>query len=139
MDVVTDAVFETGPGVDGSVITSEIVAEPPLAIVPRLQVTVDVPLQIPWLGVAETNDGMVDEELFYVGSDNAYPTTFNGDGVLVIDRSTLPPETVVDADAELFTAQMRRRADSTRDRRASTGCELANDWLISSDAEDERL
>ena len=52
---VTVAVFETGPGVDGSVTTSEIVALAPLAIVPRLHVTVDVPLHDPWLGVAETN------------------------------------------------------------------------------------
>ena len=46
-DVVTVAVFWTLPGVGGSVSTSEIVADPPLATVPRAQVTVVVPLQLP--------------------------------------------------------------------------------------------
>ena len=55
-ELLTDAVFDTEPGVDGSVTTSEIVAEPPLPIVPSAQVTVDEPLQFPWLGVAETKD-----------------------------------------------------------------------------------
>ena len=54
-DVVTVAVFWTLPGVGGSVSTSEIVADPPLATVPRAQVTVVVPLQLPWLGVADVN------------------------------------------------------------------------------------
>ena len=46
-DELTDAVFETGPAVDGSVRTSEIVAEAPLVIVPSEQVTVEEPLQLP--------------------------------------------------------------------------------------------
>ena len=50
------AVFDTGPGVDGSVTMRVIVADAPFASVPRVQVTVVVPLQLPWLGVAETND-----------------------------------------------------------------------------------
>jgi hypothetical protein len=44
---VTVAVFETGPGVAGSVTTSKIVAVAPLLSVPTSQVTVDVPLQVP--------------------------------------------------------------------------------------------
>lgn len=55
LDVVTVAVFDTGPGVDGSVTVKVIVAEAALAKVPRLQVTVVVPLQLPVFGVAETN------------------------------------------------------------------------------------
>lgn len=46
-DELTVAVFDTLPGVDGKVTTSETVAVPPLAIVPSEQVTVDVPLQLP--------------------------------------------------------------------------------------------
>jgi hypothetical protein len=60
--VETVAVFETRPGVAGSVTTSAMVAEAPLATVPREHVTVGFPLQLPWLGVAETSDdpaGMV--------------------------------------------------------------------------------
>src|SRR6185295_5688353 len=53
--VDTTAVFTTGPGVDGSVTVSAIDAEPALAIVPSEQVTVVVPLQLPCVGVAETN------------------------------------------------------------------------------------
>lgn len=45
--VVAVAVFETGPAVEGSVMVRLIVAEPRLLIVPRLQVTVVVPLQLP--------------------------------------------------------------------------------------------
>ena len=44
---VTVAVLETVPGVGGSCRTSEMVAEAPLASVPRLQVTVVVPLHVP--------------------------------------------------------------------------------------------
>src|ERR1700760_2999433 len=53
LDVVTVAVLDSGPAVDGVVMVRLIVAEPALAIVPRLQVTVVVPLQVPWLGVAD--------------------------------------------------------------------------------------
>jgi hypothetical protein len=55
LDVVTVAVFDTGPGVDGRVTASAIVADPPFAIVPSEHVTVVVALQLPWLGVADTN------------------------------------------------------------------------------------
>src|ERR1700741_5146967 len=41
------AVFDTTPGVEGSVTTSEIDPAPPLAIVPSEQVTVVVPVQLP--------------------------------------------------------------------------------------------
>ena len=50
--LVTVAVLERGPLL--AVTTIVIVAEPPLARLPRLQVTVVVPLQLPTLGVAET-------------------------------------------------------------------------------------
>ena len=40
LDDVTDAVFATGPGVTGGFTTRDTVAEPPLAMVPRVQVTV---------------------------------------------------------------------------------------------------
>ena len=46
-DVVTMAVLERDPGVEGNVSTSETVAEAPLVSVPREQVMVDVPLQLP--------------------------------------------------------------------------------------------
>lgn len=45
--VVTDAVLDTTPGVEGSVRLRAIVAEPAALSVPRLQVTVVVPLQLP--------------------------------------------------------------------------------------------
>jgi hypothetical protein len=45
--VVTDAVFDTTPGVEGSVRLRAIVAEPAALSVPRLHVTVVVPLQLP--------------------------------------------------------------------------------------------
>jgi len=51
----TVAVFDNIPGVADAVITSAMVAVPPFARVPRLQVTVLVPVQEPWLGVLETN------------------------------------------------------------------------------------
>ncbi len=51
----TVAVFVNVIGVGGAVTMSEIVAVPPLAIAPRLQTTVVVPLQLPWDAVAETN------------------------------------------------------------------------------------
>jgi hypothetical protein len=44
--LVTDAVFETDPSVEGSNV-SEIVADDPLAIVPSAQVTVNEPLHVP--------------------------------------------------------------------------------------------
>src|ERR1700682_2788020 len=52
--VKTLAVFDTGPGVEGSVTCRLMLADAALTIVPRLQVTVVVPLQLPWVGVAET-------------------------------------------------------------------------------------
>ena len=58
---VTEAVFVRVPP-EFTRTTSAIVAEPPTLIVPRLQVTVVVPLQDPCEGVAETKDvleGMV--------------------------------------------------------------------------------
>lgn len=51
----TVAVFETVAAFGGRFTLSEIVAEPPLAIVPSVHVVVDVPLQLPWDGVSETN------------------------------------------------------------------------------------
>jgi hypothetical protein len=50
--VVTVAVLLTSPPVGRTMRLT--VAFAPLAMVPRLQVTVLVPLQLPWLGVAET-------------------------------------------------------------------------------------
>jgi hypothetical protein len=44
--VVTDAVFDTAPGVEGSVKLRATVAEPRALSVRRLQVTVVVPLQL---------------------------------------------------------------------------------------------
>src|SRR5579872_982024 len=44
---LTEAVFETGPAVDGSVSFSVMVAVPPLAIVPIEHVTGVAPLQLP--------------------------------------------------------------------------------------------
>jgi len=55
LDDVTDAVLDSGPAAEGRVSTSEMVAVAPLAIVPRVHVTVDVPLHEPCVGVAETN------------------------------------------------------------------------------------
>ena len=52
--VETVAVFPTGPGAEGSVTVRAIDAEPGFAIVPSVQVTVVVPLQLPCVGVAET-------------------------------------------------------------------------------------
>ena len=49
----TEAVFESVPAVVG-VTTKLTVALLPAAIKPRLQLTVLVPVQLPWLGVAET-------------------------------------------------------------------------------------
>jgi len=45
--LVTVAVFETMLAVTGNVTTSVIVAEPPGESVPMLQVTVEVPAQLP--------------------------------------------------------------------------------------------
>ena len=47
LEVVTDAVFDIAPAVAGSVRTREIVAPPAEAIVPSVQVTIAVPLQVP--------------------------------------------------------------------------------------------
>lgn len=47
LEVVTVAVFVTGPGVDGKVNVSAIVADPPFVNVPIEHVTVVVPLQVP--------------------------------------------------------------------------------------------
>jgi len=116
-DEDTVAVFDTGPGVDGRVTTSEIVAEPPLLIVPREHVTVVVPLQLPWLGVAETNvvpAGMTSVTvtppagagpalLTPIEYVTGRPVPFGGgDALLVIDRSTEPPVTLVVTVPELF-------------------------------------
>ena len=49
----TEAVFESVPAVVG-VTTKLMVALAPAAIKPRSQTTVLVPVQLPWLGVAET-------------------------------------------------------------------------------------
>ena len=49
----TEAVFESVPAVVG-VTTRLTVALAPAAIKPRLQTMVLVPVQLPWLGVAET-------------------------------------------------------------------------------------
>ena len=49
----TEAVFESAPAVVG-VTTKLIVALAPATIKPRSQTTVLVPVQLPWLGVAET-------------------------------------------------------------------------------------
>ena len=49
----TEAVFESVPAAVG-VTTRLTVALVPAAIVPRLQTMVLVPVQLPWLGVAET-------------------------------------------------------------------------------------
>jgi hypothetical protein len=51
----TVAVLATGPGELGPATTSVIVAVPPLAIVPREQVTALVKVQDPWVDVAKTN------------------------------------------------------------------------------------
>src|SRR5438105_8103607 len=53
--LLTVAVFMNVPGVIGAVIVSVMVAFPPFAIVPRPQVTVDVPLQVPCDGIADTS------------------------------------------------------------------------------------
>ena len=47
LEVVTVAVFDTGPGVEGKVTVSAIVADPPFAMVPSEHVTVLVPLHVP--------------------------------------------------------------------------------------------
>ena len=49
----TEAVFESIPATVG-VTTRLTVALAPATIVPRLQVMVFVPVQLPWLGVTET-------------------------------------------------------------------------------------
>src|SRR5205085_11607618 len=51
---LTVAVLVIVPGWTGTTCTVTV-AEPPFAIVPRLQLTVEVPEQLPWLGTAETN------------------------------------------------------------------------------------
>ena len=53
LKVETVAVLERSPGVEGRVTTNDTVADAPLAMVPRAQVTVAVPPQLPWLGVAD--------------------------------------------------------------------------------------
>ena len=53
-ELLTVAVFVNVPGAAGAVIVRVIVAVAPFAIVPRPQVTVDVPLQVPCDGVADT-------------------------------------------------------------------------------------
>ena len=55
VDDETDAVFESGPDVEGNVRRSAIVADDPFAIAPRLQVIIDEPLHIPCVGVAATS------------------------------------------------------------------------------------
>lgn len=55
VSAVTEAEFVTAVP-EFTCSTSAIVAELPALIVPRLQVTVDVPLHDPCEGVAETND-----------------------------------------------------------------------------------
>jgi len=62
----TVAVLTTEAGVAGAVTMRVTVAELPLDRLSRLQTTVDVPEQLPWLGVAETNvvpPGSVSETL----------------------------------------------------------------------------
>ena len=45
--VATEAVLDIGPGVEGRVRLREMVADPALARVPSVHVTVVVPLQLP--------------------------------------------------------------------------------------------
>src|SRR5919106_2145483 len=54
LELVTDAVLvrTAGPAV---LTTTSIVASVPAIKFPRLQLTVGPPVQVPWLGVAETN------------------------------------------------------------------------------------
>lgn len=75
-----------------------IVAEPPLAIVPSEQVTVHVPLQL--------HDRVRDRQAVPYGG---------ADGVFAIERSTAPPEPVVDAFRVLFPERrVGRRAGHAR-------------------------
>ena len=54
-NAVTEAVLETVPGAEGTFSTRLIVAPPPFASVPSVQVTVVVPLHDPCDDVADTN------------------------------------------------------------------------------------
>jgi len=117
--LVTVATFVVGPTVV-ALATMEIVAVPPFVIVPRAQLTVVVPLQEPWLGVAETRV-MVDGSVSVTETDDASfgppfatlmvkvtallsATGEGGDAVLVIERSDCAAVTVVVVDPVLFAA-----------------------------------
>lgn len=53
--LVTHAMLESVPDQEGSTLTlMETVTLPALAMSPKLQMIEPVPLQLPWLGVAET-------------------------------------------------------------------------------------
>jgi hypothetical protein len=73
---VTLAVFMSDPEVV-AVTTSEIVAVAALFIVPSVQVTVVVPLQVPTVGVADTN-------VAPVGSASVIVTAFAANGPLFV-------------------------------------------------------
>jgi hypothetical protein len=56
LELVTVAEFVITPGVAGAAIVSVTIAVPPLAIVPREQLTDAVPVHVPCDGTAERND-----------------------------------------------------------------------------------
>jgi hypothetical protein len=113
----TVAVFVAGPTV-WAFVTMVIVAVTPEAIVPSEQVTVVVPLQVPWLGVADTNVTLAGSTSTIVTPvaefgpafvtaivKVAFELTRTSDAVdLVIERSDTAAATVVVAVAELFPA-----------------------------------
>src|SRR5437899_6197783 len=72
----TVAVFVTGPAVV-ALATMDAEAEAPTASVPRLQLMVVVPLQVPWLGVAETR-------VIPAGSGSVKMTPVEGEGPLCV-------------------------------------------------------
>ncbi len=73
---VTLAVFVIEPAT-AAVTVRETEAVPPIASVPRLHVTVVVPEQVPWLGVADTN-------LSPAGSTSVTRTPVEPDGPLLV-------------------------------------------------------
>jgi hypothetical protein len=113
----TVAEFTTEAGVAGAVTTRVMVAELAADRLPRLQTTVVVPVQLPWLGVAEKNvvpPGSVSETLtlFAVAGPPLVTVivyviwplgaTTEPFGVLAIDKSAPVPPTVVVAVALLL-------------------------------------
>src|SRR5260370_24559912 len=74
----TIAMFNVGlAAVAVTVAVRETEAVPPMANVPKLQVTVVVPVQVPWLGVADTN-------LSPAGSTSVTVTPVEPDGPLLV-------------------------------------------------------